>query len=80
MLFEESTVMVVAAAGNRRTRLTNGLAHAVLRHPFVITQTLHLPKDQFVFDVQIAWGEPLVDQAHACLNVRGLSFEARDRA
>ena len=80
VLFEESTAIVVAAAGKRRTRLTNELAHAVLRHPPVITKTLHLPNDQFVYDVQIAWGQPLIDEAHACLNARGLAFEARDRA
>lgn len=54
-------------------------AHAALCVPPSLTETVHLSSGDYSFDIQIAWGDPIVDQNTQALNARGLVYEMHAR-
>ena len=62
--------------------ITEAEAHLALARPPALTRTLHLEEGfDFKYDIQVAFGVPLIDRSFAPprLNGRGLVFEAHDR-
>ena len=62
--------------------IDDNLAHNAIEGTPALTETFYLSNMDFRFDIQIAWGSPIIDRDYdpPILNGRGLVYEARARA
>ena len=74
--------MVRAARGAGWQVISDEFAHHVLAGAPPLTETLHMAGGEaFAYDINIAWGAPIIDRQlrPPALNGRGLVYEAQAR-